>query len=502
MKIEFRFPFMGEWRRSKQRPGNPSVFTTHEAMKKMRYSGLFYAIWLLVSTLQGCALSPENQPRNRPAYPQTTGKAPHKPMPVGENVLALSFSGGGMRAAAFSLGALQGLDELRVDHNKSLLDDLRFISSVSGGSITAAYYGLHGKDGLQTMREKALLKDGEMRMRFSLLNPVNLARLLAGGLNDRKQLQAWLDEDIFHEATFADMLGPDKPDIWINATNVYHRISFPFHQRAFDAICSDMQSFPVSEAVSASMAVPLVFAPVILQKYPEACQTPLPDFHKDDGVERPLLVQAVERAIRQFRDPKAGKYIKLIDGGVTDNYGLASIQQSRLLLGTPYGPLTPDDAVKIRRMLFVVVDAGLAPNGNWNRSQEGPTGIELAGAAIDSAIDTNVRMSYDSFVPMMSRWQQDIINYRCELPKEQLATILASKPSWRCDDVEFEVTRISFDDLPPDRAERLNRVPTSLRLTAEQVDELIRASRDAIAGNKKIKRYAEALYTQAQQPTK
>ncbi len=56
------------------------------------------------------------------------------------------MSGGGTRAAALSYGVMQGLKEELVDIEgvpTSLLDEVNFISSVSGGSYTAAYYGLH-----------------------------------------------------------------------------------------------------------------------------------------------------------------------------------------------------------------------------------------------------------------------------------------------------------------------------------------------------------------------
>lgn len=139
---------------------------------------------------------------------------------VGQTTVAMSFSGGGTRAAAFAFGALQGLDAMRGHGGASLLDDVAFISSVSGGSITDAYYGPHGKASLTTFRS-VLLKDGEAGLRFSLLNPVNLARLFAGGLNDREDLRTWLDEDVFRGATYADMFRRGKPIIWINATNVY-----------------------------------------------------------------------------------------------------------------------------------------------------------------------------------------------------------------------------------------------------------------------------------------
>ena len=103
--------------------------------------------------------------------------------------------------------------------------------------------------------------------------PTNLARLLAGGINDRSNLAATLDADVFGGATFADLYRRNKPDVWINATDLYNRTPFPFIPPVFAALCSDLSRLRVSEAVAASMAVPLAFAPVALAwqlKFPGA----------------------------------------------------------------------------------------------------------------------------------------------------------------------------------------------------------------------------------------
>lgn len=54
--------------------------------------------------------------------------------------IGLALSGGGYRAAAYHIGTLRALNRLRI------LEDIDVISSVSGGSITAAYYALNKDD--------------------------------------------------------------------------------------------------------------------------------------------------------------------------------------------------------------------------------------------------------------------------------------------------------------------------------------------------------------------
>ncbi|MDG0852451.1 patatin-like phospholipase family protein [Roseateles puraquae] len=452
------------------------------------------SISLLCLALAGCAGSPLNPPRNQPAVAEPLQRAPRADTP--QTAVALSFSGGGLRAAAFAYGVLEGLREQPSAGPRHLLDEVTFITSVSGGSITAAYFGLHGADGLRGFRDKVLLRDGEAGLRFSLINPTNLMRLLAGGLNDRSNLNDWLDRDVFKGATFADMLKRERPAVWINATNAQYRLAFPFHERAFDAICSDLASFPVSEAVAASMAVPLFFAPVVLEKFPAACNGPLPPGLTRQGAERDDLHRlrlALKRALQDFRDPRTGRYLKLVDGGISDNLGLVSILQSRVLLDTPYGPISEHDAANLRRLLFIVVDAGQGPSADWGRELAGPSGVDIATGAVDTAIESTMRMSYAYFVPMMRAWERDLVTWRCSLPEERKAALRAKNPDWRCEDLRFAVTQISFADLPEADEAALNAIPTRLKLPADQIDRLIEAGRLAVLRDAGVQRFSTQM---------
>lgn len=56
------------------------------------------------------------------------------------NCIGLALSGGGYRAAAYHLGTLRAL------HRLGILEKIDVISSISGGSITAAYYAINKND--------------------------------------------------------------------------------------------------------------------------------------------------------------------------------------------------------------------------------------------------------------------------------------------------------------------------------------------------------------------
>jgi hypothetical protein len=57
-------------------------------------------------------------------------------------LLGVALSGGGSRAALFGAAGLEALANLRTADGVSLIDKISHLSSVSGGSLAAAYYAL------------------------------------------------------------------------------------------------------------------------------------------------------------------------------------------------------------------------------------------------------------------------------------------------------------------------------------------------------------------------
>jgi len=175
-----------------------------------------------------------------------------------ELFLILAFSGGGTRAASLSYGVLEALDRVEVPalqgiqntDNKPIqhtqLDEVDMITGVSGGSFTAAYYGLHGRDAFTNYREKVLLQDLQGGLLWGFISPVNWVRLWSPRFGRSDMAQEYYDYMIFHGATLGDMARGKGTAVIILATDANDGIVFPFVPSRFALICSDFEKFPFS----------------------------------------------------------------------------------------------------------------------------------------------------------------------------------------------------------------------------------------------------------------
>jgi NTE family protein len=452
-------------------------------MHKTAYRAAIAALGLLVAA---CATF--NEPINIPVE-SNAAIAPLATLPDvgGDTVVALAFSGGGTRAAAFAYGAMQGLDRLPARGGGSYFDRVIFISGVSGGSVAAAYFGLKGHAALADFRERFLLKNAEEDLN-TRVSVVNLARGFEGGVNDSSRLAGWLDRNLFDGATLADLFQPGKPIVWINASDLYNRTPFLFSPVTFQALCSDPRKYPISQAVAASAAVPVAFVPIAVASFSDACSAPLPPW-----VDRVLAshstgaqVRAFAQALKRYRDPEQIRFVKLADGGITDNFGLSGIVIAREAAGQPYAPLPRDKAVRLRHLTFIVVNSGLGPQGEWARTVQGPSGKEMIGALTDTAINSAVRSGFDSFRLSVKSWEDATRKWRCSLPRAE-AVKLGATGDWRCSNISFEVVEIGFDQLDAARTARLDRVPTSFHLPEEEVDLVAQAGTDALLAHPTVR---------------
>ncbi len=454
----------------------------------LRASAGMLAAWVAV-WLAGCAaFEVHKEPVNQPLagnVAATLAAGRNNTSGSDDLMVGLAFSGGGTRAAAFSFGVLSEIERTQLPGRAgahSLLDRVNFVSGVSGGSVLTAYYGLKKRAALADFRERFLLRNAEEPLTTEV-SPLSVVRAVAGGVNDSSKFARWLDDNLFEGATFGDMSRTRGPGIWINASDIYNRTTFIFGSAAFTALCSDLASYPLADAVAASAAVPVVFAPVVIKSYPQRCTDKPPEWieRAQRNPNAAPMLKAFADALHRYHNGSMS-YVKLLDGGLVDNFGLSGFTIVRLLSDTPYGPLTRQEAVKLRRAIIIIVDAGRGPSGDWAQTIEGPGGTELMMAAADTAIDASVRASFTAFKSVMAEWEHALVRWRCALPEAERAK-LGAPPDWNCRDIRFYVGRVGFDQLGPERAAALNAVPSRFALPAEQVDALITAGGDALRSN-------------------
>jgi NTE family protein len=442
-------------------------------------------VFAVLSMLTGCASSVDVMPVNLATSEQISQSSVIRESGFDDIVLGLAFSGGGTRAAAFAYGVLAELAATPAAGRRGgrgLADGVDLVTGVSGGSIMAAYFALKGPRGLNDFREKFLLHDVEAELNTSISLPNLITAWSFGGVNDRQGLPRWLDANLFHGATFGSLDARSGPTLLINASDIYNRVPFVFTNETFNALCSSLDAYPLADAVAASAAVPIAFAPVVLATHPEACSYRTPHWAERalESATPPLGLRALADAVQRYRDPNVMRYVKLLDGGITDNFGLQGLLLSRTAATSPYRPLTAARAARLRRFTFLVVDAGRGPRGDWAKELLGPSGPVLVGAAIDSAIDVNVRQSFDKLRLVMDDWRRELITWRCGLSPADVVRLRGSLAGWNCSDVSMNIGVIDFRGLGAEAQRNLDAVPTRLSLPAEQVDLVIDAGRAAL----------------------
>ncbi len=239
----------------------------------------------------------------------------------------LAFSGGGTRAAALAYGILLELRDTTVvidGQPRRLLDEVDLISSVSGGSFTSAYYGLFGDRIFEDFEEVFLRRNVQGTLLHGLYNPLRWF-----SRTGRTEMAVDLyEKTVFQNKTFADMQRQGGPLILINASDLGYGVRFSFIQEYFNLLCSDINSYPVARAVTASSAVPVLFDPVVLQNYAGCDRSKLAwlESARKRVIDNAELTQVVE-GLETYGHKDSRPYVHYVDGGITDNLGLRAIYE-------------------------------------------------------------------------------------------------------------------------------------------------------------------------------
>ncbi|TNF34034.1 MAG: patatin-like phospholipase family protein, partial [Gammaproteobacteria bacterium] len=329
---------------------------------------------------------------------------------------------------------------------------------VSGGSFTAAYYGLYGDDIFNSYERRFLKQSIQGTLIRKLFNPVYWGRSMFSAFDRTEMAVDYYDTYIFRGATFKDLPHDKPPFIEINASDLNAGARFSFTQRYFDLICSDLDDFSVARAVTASSAVPLLFPSVVLENHSDQCSidnTPIgmqiQNMDTDENAH-----QALRDTLASYRNKKERPYIHLVDGGITDNLGMRAIMDRLITFG--YQPGANDPFTQFDHVAFIVVNAEVKPHRTIDQTAEKP-GIAKTVDAVSAA-------QIAGFTLQTRQLLRRGINTQNMAAEEQ------GLPQ------KFHYIEISFQDVASRKLkDYLNNLPTSLELDSDQVDELIHAGR-------------------------
>jgi NTE family protein len=233
--------------------------------------------------------------------------------PASGTQIGLTLSGGGFRATFAAVGVIRYLADC------GLLGDVRYVSSVSGGSVANAMLatrwpalrqaGFSSAAVDQQVSEPLANRVRGRSLKWKLIR--NVWR--AAGPRTRTEVLAWAFDDWFFDEVELEQL--DHECRWIfNAANLTTGVRFAFERELLGDYVTGYAStrgtgLRVATAVAASAAVPGAFAPLKVKGVEFPCAKPEPP--------------------------------KLLDGGAYDNTGLEAL-----------------DGKEYRRVFTVTINAG------------------------------------------------------------------------------------------------------------------------------------------------
>lgn len=401
--------------------------------------------------------------------------------------LVAAFSGGGVRASTLAYGVLHELARQEITwqgRKKRLLDELDVIFALSGGSFPAAYYALYGDRLFQDFETRFLRKDWDNELRGRILrSPTNWFRLWSPYFGRAHILAELLDEALFDKKTFNDLVARrQRPLLALHATDMTSLSRFEFTQGTFDLLCSDLGQLPIAWASASSSALPLVLSPITLKNYAGQCtheHVALLERAKREGG---IAAQVANEAL-SYMDAEKRPYVHLVDGGLADNMGLRGIIEAVGVVGG-YEQLLKLSGVKnIHKLVILAVNAETTPDAVEYRSDQVPIMSQAMRSMIDAPIN---RYSFDTVMLMrlaLKEWQKELR----DKPRDPDSPFAP--------DAKIYFINASLSDVvDPDERLSLMKIPTSLYLTDDQVDRLVRVASDLLLRDAEFQRLMSDIH--------
>jgi len=224
----------------------------------------------------------------------------------------------------------------------------------------------------------------------------------------------------------------------------------------------------VARAAAASSAVPMLLTPITLRNYAGTCGFKLPERFEEMLKSRTISERQFYLAnnLSVFLDSEKKPYIHLLDGGVADNLGLRAILDRTTLRGSVWEFFKGTPLENVHKVVFFVMNAETETETRWDRTESIPPFGAMLSSYSSIAIERYNHETIALLKESVKSWADEIKAQRCK------GGTLSTAPG-SCGDIQFYVIEVKFDALQ-DEKERIyfKSLPTSFKLTSEQVDKL------------------------------
>ncbi len=437
-------------------------------MKNNTHAGHFCAllITLLVLGTVGCSsFSDDELVYDQPAPADEL----YVPADEGDFFLAVAVSGGGSRSAVWSAAVLEELyRQVKLPNGRSITDEIDYISSVSGGSISSAYWCLNKPEADTTHTDEYDAFFG----RFSadmctniqgemLSRPREWSRLLLTDEQKGIVLMRELDDHFYYDRTFNDLYKREKagvsPALIINGTEMDSGAKFLFTTLPRSEFTNRSLLSAYSGTTAGIMKSNIIFDPDVLKvRFAQDIGLSIGRMEVSRAVVAsagvPLLFGPVVLKDETRSTPEREAYIHVNDGGISDTLGLETLIQ--LFMDRYNRPKKK----RFVRGLILIIDA------NQHLDPE------------DSIF------SIKGFGPaaLMER-SREIISYRGK--NLTYLTIMFLQQDPRFKDIRFVyISPYLVDD--PEIIARMKKTPTRLKISPENTENLRLAASIAVGGVK------------------
>ena len=168
-------------------------------------------------------------------------------------------------------------------------------------------------------------------------------------------------------------------------------------------------------------------------------------------------------------------YIYLVDGGVADNLGVRGILESMIARGHARDLLKDTGFEKTEKVVFLIIDAQTQESSQWKFLNR----IPGLGMILNASSTIMVNKYNFETIELLHRYAQDWT---------YLDKTKGMVP------IDFYIIHVTLDALPDkNEKEYFHQIPTSLRLTREQVDRLQEVAGRILYADENFKRLVRNL---------